>query len=140
MARKSKNISDTAIKRTGKKVDEYINEMKRIVLNSIFNDIVDNSPIVTGFYASNHRILEDNESFETIEKRQDAQEGEFVEDIEFNRSRQLAKLKGLDNVDKITIANPVSYATEVEARHGVYQKAITAGTQLAKSLLKKKEI
>ena len=140
MAGKSENISNEAINKTMEHIDEYIKDMKIIVMTSIFNDIVDNSPIVTGFYASNHRILGPDESFETIERREDAHEGEFVGDIEINRSNQLSKLKKLENIDKVVIANPVSYASEVESKHGIYQKAVTVGTQMAKSLLNKKEI
>lgn len=136
----SKTISNEAINKTAKNVDDHIRNMRIRLIESIFNDIVDHSPIVTGFYASNHLILEENESFETIERREDAHEGEFVEDIEINRTRQLAKLKELGETDKVTIANPVSYASEVESKHGVYQKAIKAGTQRAKSLLKEKDV
>lgn len=112
---------------------QVVDAQRALVKRTYEVDIVGRSPILTGFYASNHRIILRGaggtfkaggqvQLFPRV-KPDDAQPEEFVPNIADAVSKELGKLDKLSLGDIVTITTRVSYADAVEQRHGVYAGA-----------------
>ena len=111
---------------------EIVDAQRALVVRTYEVDIVGRSPILTGFYASNHRIilLSSGGQFKAggqvqlfpREKPSNAQPGEFVPNIADAVSKELNKLDRLSLGDIVTITTRVDYADAVEQRHGSNQR------------------
>ena len=115
-----------------KNIQEFVTE--------VFEEVVTASPVFSGYYASNHNILIRAASGQFGAgggragltpgvRPDDAVRGQFADNIEANKSNQLAKAGAIQVGDVILIATEVPYAEEVEATHGVYA-GVAAGLGL----------
>lgn len=96
----------------------------------ILESLVFDSPIFTGYYASNHRVLIRSATgqFKTTgiaklvpsEKPSGTPREAFVGNIGPALIEEIAKLKRLELGDVVVITTRVPYADEVERNHGVY--------------------
>ena len=112
---------------------QVVDAQRALVERTYEVDIVGRSPILTGFYASNHRIIlldaggrfkagGQVELFPNV-KPSNAQPEEFVPNISDAVSKELGKLDKLALGDIVTITTRVEYADAVETRHSVYDGA-----------------
>ena len=131
-----------------KDLREILDEVKfnttrriRKVVREVFEQVVEDSPVFSGYYASNHNVLIRAASGQfgigggraglTPGVRPvDAVRNQFADNIESNRSNQLAKVGSVQVGDVILIATEVPYANEVEQTHGVYA-GVAAGFGLS---------
>ena len=115
-------------------ITEELEEEVRSFGEGMYRELVSISPVVTGYYKSNHRIiLRDGKGrFKTAGtakrsplKKDTAEPGALDTSAE-TTAEELAKLKKLKLGDIITITTTVPYAFDsvegesVEVRHGVY--------------------
>ena len=112
---------------------QVVDAQRALVERTYEVDIVGRSPILTGFYASNHRIILRGaggtfkaggqvELFPNV-KPSDAQPGDFVPNIPDATAKELGKLDRLALGDIVIITTRVEYADSVEQKHGVYSGA-----------------
>ncbi len=124
---------ETLDKELGKIVKDM--EVQVLVLQadqveSILENLVFDSPVFTGYYASNHRILIRGEGgqFKTggtaklvpQSKPEGTPREMFVANIGPAFIEEIAKLSRLKLGDVVVITTSVPYADEVERNHGVY--------------------
>lgn len=97
----------------------------------LYKDIVASSPLITGWYKSNHRIVIRGAGggFKTqgfrltpSVKPTDAAPGSLDRSVE-TMDEEIRKLEVLALGDIVSIGTDIPYADEVEARHHVYAKA-----------------
>ncbi len=104
-------------------------ERFRKVARDAYDEVVNGSPIWSGYYKSNHRITIRNARGQFKVggvKLLPSQKPDFPEiflfigNIETARSTELAKLSRLEIGDSVQITTLVPYADEVELKHRVY--------------------
>ena len=114
------------------KVEPAIVALQQFIARSIYFKVIESSPIFSGYYASNWRIIPAN--FGNVKlvppiKPKRSKRGQFVENIPVATEREIAKLDKLKPFSRVQIATAVPYAEVIEARFGVLQNAKVEGTQ-----------
>ena len=104
-------------------------ELFRKVVRNAYDEVINNSPIWSGYYKSNHRITVRNSKGQfkvggvklfPTQKPDFAEIFTYISNIETARSTELAKLSKLEIGDSAQITTLVPYADEVELKHRVY--------------------
>ncbi len=104
-------------------------ELFRKVVRNAYDEVINNSPIWSGYYKSNHRITVRNSKGQfkvggvklfPTQKPDFAEIFTYIGNIETARSTELAKLSKLEIGDSAQITTLVPYADEVELKHRVY--------------------
>ena len=140
MAQTTMAVFTKDIREITKGVESIVNKSIQEFVEEVFNEVVSASPVFSGYYASNHNILIRAASGQFGSgggraglnpgvRPDDAVRGQFGDNIESNRSNQLAKIDAIQVGDVILIATEVPYANEVEQTHGVYA-GVAAGLGL----------
>lgn len=110
-------------------VETQATELFREVVRNAYDGVINNSPIWSGYYKSNHRINVKGAKgqFKTggvklfpTQKPDFPEIFAYIGNIETARSTELAKLSKLEIGDFVQIDNIVPYADEVELKHRVY--------------------
>ncbi len=119
---------DLAMKDMEKQV---VVEFERVATNA-YDNLLKNSPVWSGYYKSNHRIVLRNSKgqFKTggtlkllpQQKEEFPEVLKFIGNIEQARNEELSKLSKLELGDILTIATRVPYADEVEQKHRPYSQ------------------
>ncbi len=122
---------DRDVKKLFKDVDEELLEIRRRIVTQVFLFIVNNSPVYSGYYAANHKIViggleRTGGDFPRHPRNKSDDEdawvdrGAFVDLIGTNEEAQLAKLNQRDKdgaIRKVTIGTSVPYADAAQAEH-----------------------
>ena len=111
-------------------VDGEVKDYEELVkdfMADAYETIIGTSPILSGYYASNHSIaVRRGGSLKTEgvtlnpEVKDSEEPGVYEANINSRASKELAKLAVYEVGDTIRIATAVPYAGAVEALHGVY--------------------
>lgn len=110
---------------------------KTVVL--IYDALLDNSAIFSGYYMSNHRIgiggLSDA-LLEPSERPDDVVPFAFIDNVLRARNAELNKIdalqdRGIGDFTTVVIGTAVPYADELEARDATYNKAAAEGSSKA---------
>ena len=110
---------------------------KTIVL--IYDALLENSAIFSGYYMSNHRIgigdLTDA-SLDPSERPEDVLPFAFIDNVLRARNQELNKIdalqdRSIDDFTTVVIGTAVPYAEELEARDATYNKAAAEGASQA---------
>ena len=111
--------------------EQVVSEFSRVATNA-YDNLLKNSPIWSGYYMSNHRIVIRNAKgqFKTggtiklspLAKEEFPEVLKFIGNIEQARSEELSKLSKLELGDILTITTRVPYADEVEQKHRPYSQ------------------
>ena len=120
-----------------KSVMESLKESKRKItkeirsdISNLFRDLVDISPVYSGYYASNHGIIvrDSRGRFKTQgapvlrpTNKIPWAKGLYVHQISKRKREELAKLKKFRLGDIVQFATRVHYSGFVEQEHGVYE-------------------
>lgn len=120
-----------------KEVEQSSIKLQRLICECVYEKLIENSPIITGYYCANHRVaLNANEALklDPAEKPINAVRGQFIDKIEETRSTEINRIRKMKYGDTVTIGTAVPYADDVEVRHRVYNKSQIEGLELALSL------
>ena len=112
------------------KVEEEILQVQIKIVRKIYDRIIFNSRILSGYYKSNHRIMVSgsNAKLEPSVRPKNVEALQFVDNIESTRQRELAKLTRVKKLGlSIRIGTAVPYALELEARDATYQRSVAEG-------------
>lgn len=118
-------------------VDKAVVAFHKLMVISVLNEVVDGSPVRTGFYASHHFVAVGLSVGMLENKPAHTAPGTFVKNIESNKQDQLLKLENLKPYATVLIYNSSAYADDVEKRHSVYQIGSKVGVQNAIALSKR---
>ena len=110
-------------------------EAIRDVVEAAYDNIVSRSPVLTGYYMTNHRIMIKDSSgrFKTagtpklvpVNKPGSAVALQFVSNLSATEAEEKAKLSRVGLGDIITISTSVPYAFAIETNTMVYANAET---------------
>ncbi len=112
-------------------ISEEVIVVQRELVEEVYNAIVDESPIHSGYYASNHRITVRQASgqFGSGEAQLvpstrpvDAEIGLFLDNIPRTRAQEVAKISRMKLGDTAEISTQVPYALQIEQRRPVYTR------------------
>ena len=108
----------------------------------VYDALIDNSRIFSGYYMSNHRIgigeLSSAE-LDPDERPEDVQAFAFIDNVLRARNSELNKIdalqdRGIGDFTTVFIGTAVPYALELEARDATYNKAVAEGASKASGL------
>ena len=115
-------------------VGEFEEDYQRLA-KGLYDQVVQNSPVLTGYYKTNHSIIikSANGQFKkgggggkgTLQPPQkDSEEpGAYINNLGGRVSTEKAKIDDLELGDIFTVLTEVPYADEVEQKHLVYGRA-----------------
>lgn len=124
---------DAELKAMMKGVTRQVLKAQKDQVRRVYHSIIDDSPIYTGYYASNHRIIIRSSKGQftaggRVElspgtKPEGAREFSLESNIGVAIVKELGKLGRLKLGDTVLITTRVPYADDVERNHGVYAGA-----------------
>ena len=112
-------------------ISEEVIAVQHKLVEEVYNAIVDESPIHSGYYASNHRITIRQASGQfgsggaqlvPLTRPDDAEIGKFLDNIPRTRAQEVAKIPRMKLGDTAEISTLVPYANQIEQRRPVYTK------------------
>ena len=127
--------ADVVMKSIMKQVEEAVGPLEADIVGFVkfvYDEIIAASPVITGYYRSNHRIIirdaqgqfktQGNPRLSPAQKPEDAEPLSLDFSAE-TRAEEFGKLGKFKLGDIVTIATNVPYADQVEINHGVYAGA-----------------
>jgi len=106
---------DTAVKSWEKEAKEVIRNKHARLVSIFFDKLVENSPMFTGFYAANHKIVQKGQdSFQTHPAKAPKKKGILFDLIPTNSSNQKQKLAFPNLSDVLQVGSAVDYALNME--------------------------
>lgn len=113
--------------------------LHKITITLIYDALLQNSAIFSGYYMSNHRIgigdLTDA-ALDPSERPEDVLPFAFIDNVLRARNQELNKIdalqdRGIGDFTTVVIGTAVPYAEELEARDATYNKAAAEGSAQA---------
>lgn len=115
-----------------KTIDKKVDEQFKLLVLEVFNTIVIQSPVYSGYYASNHSVALDTQGFDALSppvRPTNVQPGQFFGQIAINQGAQQEKMSALKPTTvRVKIGTNVPYADIIEQRTGVYRNAAAVAT------------
>ena len=111
-------------------------KLHKMTVVLVYDAIIDNSAIFSGYYMSNHRIgipVLADALLDPKERPDDVLPFAFIDNVLRARNSELNKLdalrdRGIGDFTTVVIGTAVPYAEELEARDGTYNKAAAEGS------------
>ena len=127
---------DTAFREA---VIEPVVRLHKVTVTLVYDALLDNSAIFSGYFMSNHRIgipVLDDAELDPAERPDDVQAFQYIDNVLRTRNAELNKLnalpaRGIGDFTTVVIGTAVPYAEELESRDATYNKAAAEGSQQA---------